>query len=644
MTIITIQCRLVAEEETLRHLWEMMVEKNTLLVNELLQQLRTHPNMEDWLLEGEIPAKVIKGLYESLRAESRFQDMPGRFANAAENLVKYIYKSWFALQEKRIRTLQRKQRWFSLLKSDLELEQESGLSLEKLRTEAMKILTKEKAKLEPSPETELDQATTDSSAALWDKLFTAYDESKKSKSPRRRCATAYLLKNNCEVNEVEEDPKAYQLRRCKKEIEIERLKEQLKSRLPKGRNLSDQEWLEALEQAQGLIVDDDELREVQASLTRQPSSVPFPISYETNTDLRWLRNKQRRICLTFNGKGISKLPFEVFCDQRQLHWFERFVEDYKIFNSKQNEGKVPGGLLTLRSARLVWQEGEGEGEPWQVHRLLLHCSVETRLWTAEGTEEVRAEKIAQTQASIDRQKEKGTQSKKLNTSLERLQTFRGFSRPSRAGYKGNPSIVVGVSFGRVKPVTVAVLNVETGEVLAYRAVKQLLNKPIKEGKTKKKKTQYEQLNRWREQQRLNSHERHKAQKNGAPCKFGESNQGKYVDRLLAKAIVEVAKQYRASSIVLPNLSNIREANESEVRARAEQRFPGDQERQNQYAKDYRASIHRWSYNRLTELIQLKARKSGIATEKARQPPGDNPQEKARNLVLAAYENRKVSAS
>ncbi len=179
MSVITIQCRLVAPEETLRHLWELMVEKNTLLVNELLQQLRTHPNMEDWLLEGEIPAEVIEGLCKSLRAESRFQDMPGRFANAAENLVTYIYKSWFAQQEKRTRSLQRKQRWFSLLKSDLELEQESGLSLEKLRTEATKILTKEKAKLEHSPETELDQATTDNSSALWDKLFAAYDKSKR---------------------------------------------------------------------------------------------------------------------------------------------------------------------------------------------------------------------------------------------------------------------------------------------------------------------------------------------------------------------------------------------------------------------------------------------------------------------------------
>ncbi len=616
------------------------MEKNTLLVNELLKQINTHPDFDKWLKEGNIPASVIEGRCKNLRAESRFQGMPGRFANAAENLVKYIYKSWFALQEERRFRLWRKQRWFSLLRSDLELEQESGLSLEKLRTEATEILIK--AQLECSREAEPDQATTDNSKALWDNLFTAYD---KSKSLRRRCAIAYLLKNGCEVSEVEEDPEAYKRRRRKKEIQIERLKEQLKSRLPKGRNLSDQEWLEALEQAQGLIIDDDQWREVQASLTRKPSPVPFPISYETNTDVRWSRNEHKRICVSFNGEGISKHTFEVFCDQRQLHWFERFDEDYKIFT--QNKQQVPAGLLTLRSARLVWQEGEGEGEPWQVHRLLLHCSVETRLWTAQGTEEVRAEKIAKTQKIIDGMKAKGSRSPKLKdyeSSLERLQTFRGFSRPSRAGYKGNPSIVIGVSFGRAKPVTVAVVNVETREVLVYRDVKQLLSKPIQEGKTKKKKTQYEYLKRWQEQQHLNSHERHNAQKNAAPCNLGESKQGEYVDRLLAKAIVEVAKQYRASSIVLPDLRNIREATDSEVKARAEQRFPGNQELQDCYAKDYRASIHRWSYNRLAKCIQVKAERAGIAIEKVQQPHSGTPQEKAKDLVLAAYENRKVSAS
>jgi IS605 OrfB family transposase len=642
MSIITVQCQLKATEDSLRHLWSLMAEKNTLLVNELLKQINTHPDFDKWLEEGNIPASVIEGLCKNLRAESRFQDMPGRFANAAENLVKYIYKSWFAQQEKRRFRLQKKKDWLSMLKSDLELELESGCSLETLRVQATEILTKKRAELERNQEEKLDQAPKDKSKALFNSLFQAYE---KAKVPQQRCAIVYLLKNNCQVSEVEEDPEAYQRRRRKKEIEIERFTEQLKSRLPKGRNLSKQQCVEAVEQEQGLILNDKKSRQVQASLTRKQSPVPFSISYETNTDLRWLRIEQGRICVSFNGKGISQHTFEVFCDQRQLHWFERFDEDYKIFT--QNKEQVPAGLLTLRSARLVWQEGEGEGEPWQVHRLLLHCSVETRLWTAEGTEEVRAEKIAKTQKIIDSMKAKGSQSKKLKdyeSSLERLQTFRGFSRPSRAGYKGNPSIVIGVNFGRAKPATVAVVNVETGAVLAYRDVKQLLSKLIKEGKTKKKKTQYEQLKRWREQQALNSHERHKAQKKGSPCNFGESKQGEYVDRLLAKAIVEVAKQYRASSIVLPNLRNIREATESEVRARAEQKFPGYKELQNSYAKDYRASIHCWSYNRLSECIEVKAERAGIATEKVHQPHGDTPQEKARNLVLAAYENRKVSAS
>ncbi|MBD2013100.1 hypothetical protein H6F96_03590 [Microcoleus sp. FACHB-53] len=642
MSIITFQCHLKATEDSLGHLWRLMVEKNTLLVNELLQQINTHPDLDNWLQEGNITAQVIQGLCKNLRAESRFQDMPGRFANAAENLVKYIYKSWFALQEKRRFRLQRKQHWLSMLRSDLELEQESGCSLETLRAQATKILTQKKAELERNQEEKPDPAPKDNSKALFNSLFQAYD---KAKAPQERCAIAYLLKNNCNVSKVEEDPEAYQLRRRKKEIQIERLGEQLKSRLPKGRNLSDQEWLEALEQAQELILDDEKLREVQASLTRKQSSVPFSISYETSTDLRWSRNEQGRICVSFNGKGISQHSFEVFCDQRQLHWFERLAQDYKIFT--QHKEQVPAGLLTLRSARLVWQEREGEGEPWQVHRLLLHCSVNTRLWTAEGTEEVRADKIAKTQKIIDSMKAKGSQSNKLTaheTSLKLLNTFEGFSRPSQAGYKGNPSIVIGVSFGRTKPATVAVVNVETGEVLVYRDVKQLLSKPIKEGKTNKKKTQYEQLKRRREQERLNSHERHNAQKNGAPCNFGESKQGEYVDRLLAKAIVEVASQYRASSIVLPDLRNIEEATESEVRARAEQRFPGNQKLQNGYAKNYRASIHRWSYNRLAQCIQVKAERAGIATEQVHQPHGDTPQEKAKNLVLAAYKNRKVSAS
>ncbi|WP_275265855.1 hypothetical protein [Gloeothece citriformis] len=39
MSNITIQCRLVAPEPTRQHLWELMVHKNTPLINELHPKL-----------------------------------------------------------------------------------------------------------------------------------------------------------------------------------------------------------------------------------------------------------------------------------------------------------------------------------------------------------------------------------------------------------------------------------------------------------------------------------------------------------------------------------------------------------------------------------------------------------------------------
>ncbi|MEM7717348.1 MAG: hypothetical protein AAF349_28030 [Cyanobacteria bacterium P01_A01_bin.68] len=50
---------------------------------------------------------------------------------------------------------------------------------------------------------------------------------------------------------------------------------------------------------------------------------------------------------------------------------------------------------------------------------------------------------------------------------------------------------------------------------------------------------------------LSLNSRHKAQKKSAPNNFGESELGQYVDRLLSKEIVAIAKTYSARSIVVP---------------------------------------------------------------------------------------------
>jgi transposase len=104
-------------------------------------------------------------------------------------------------------------------------------------------------------------------------------------------------------------------------------------------------------------------------------------------------------------------------------------------------------------------------------------------------------------------------------------------------------------------------------------------------------------------------QRHSAQKQAAPNQFGESELGEYVDRLLAKEIVAIAQKYQASSIVLPKLGDMREIVQSEIQALAEQKCPEFLEGQRNYAKQYRVSVHQWSYGRLIECIQESSSES-----------------------------------
>jgi hypothetical protein len=641
MSIITIQCRLVAEEETLGHLWKLMTQKNTPLINELLEQIGNYPELEEWIQQGKLPKKLVETLCDSLETDLRFSGQPGRFKSSAITLVDYIYKSWLALQQRRQRQISGKERWLSMLKSDAELEKDCNSSLDVIRVKATELLTQivtssginhnqptDSTKGKKTKKGKADKAPR----RLFSLLFDTYENTTDS---LKRCSLAYLLKNGCQVSEIEEDPEKFAQRRRAKEIEIERLKEQLKSRIPKGRDLTGEQWLEALDTATyNVPKDEDEAKAWQAALLRKSSSVPFPIHYGSSTDWTWFKKGKGRIGVKFNG--LAKYPFEIYCDRRQLHWFNRFLEDWKIYHD--NEKQYSAGLATLRSARLVWLEGKGKGEPWNVHRLTLHCSVDTRAWTAQGTELVCSKKIAAADKEISNKEQKGDLNEKQPQKLqckysERERLKNPFpSRPSKPLYQGQSSILVGVSFGLEKPATVSVVDVAKGKVLAYRNVKQLLG------------DNYKLLTRQRQQQQSLSHQRHKAQKRGAPNEFGESELGQYVDRLLAKAIVAIAKTYQAGSIVLPKLSHIREILSSEVQARAEQKVPNYKKGQQEYAKQYRVSVHRWSYGRLIESIQSQAAKTGIAIEVGQQSIRGSPQEKARDLALSAYSTRITSVN
>jgi transposase len=632
MSQITIQCRLVASESTRQQLWQLMAEKNTPLINELLSQIGKHPEFETWRQQGKHPTGIVKELCEPLKTDPRFIGQPARFYTSATASVNYIYKSWFALMKRFQSQLDGKLRWLEMLNSDTELVEASGVSLDILQTKSAEIL----AQFAPQNPAETQPAkgkkgkkspNSDSDRNLSKNLFDGYSNTEDNLT---RCAISYLLKNGCKISNKAENTDKFAQRRHKVEIQIQRLTEKLAARIPKGRDLTDTIRLETLFNATQTVPENEtEAKFWQNILLRKSSQVPFPVAYETNEDMTWLKNQFGRICVKFNG--LSEHTFQIYCDSRQLHWFQRFLEDQQI--KKDSKNQHSSALFTLRSGRISWQEEEDKGEPWDVNHLTLYCSVDTRLWTEEGTNLVKEEKaeeiaktITQTKAKGDLNDKQQAHLKRKNSSLARINN--PFPRPSQPLYKGQSHILVGVSLGLENPATIAVVDGTTGKVLTYRNIKQLLGE------------NYKLLNRQQQQKHLLCHQRHIAQRMSAPNQFGDSELGEYIDRLLAKEIIALAQTYKAGSIVIPKLGDMREQIQSEIQSKAEQKSDII-EVQKKYAKQYRVSVHQWSYGRLIANIQSQANKAGIAIEEGKQPIRASPQEKAKELAISAYQSRKA---
>ncbi|BAS55909.1 hypothetical protein NIES2135_47960 [Leptolyngbya boryana NIES-2135] len=636
MSVITIQCKLVATEETRRALWHLMAEKHTPLINELLKHIAQDSRFEEWSLTGKLPRLVVSEACNQLKQDPQFSGQPGRFYSSAISTVHRIFLSWLALQTRLRNQISGQTRWLAMLQSDNELTIASQTDINTLRLKASELLTHLNEPISESDQPEVkktrskkkNQTSNQAGANVSRTLFKLYDE---TEDPLTRCAIAYLLKNGCKLPDQNENPEKFIKRRRKTEIRLERLMNTFQTtRIPRGRHLSWHSWIEALETATSHIPEnEEEAAGWQARLLTKPAILPFPVNYETNEDLRWSLNSQGRICVSFNG--LSEHFFEVYCDQRDLHWFNRFLEDQETKKASKNQHS--SSLFSLRSGQIAWQEGKGDAEHWVVHRLVLSCSIETDTWTQEGTEEIRQKKasdcakvIASTKAKENRSQNQDAFIRRRERMLELLENQ--FPRPSYPLYQGQPSILAGVSYGLDKPATLAIVNIQTGKAITYRSIRQILGK------------NYKLLNRYRLNQQRNAHKRHNNQRKGGSSQLRESNQGQYLDRLIAHEIVAIAQEYQVSSLALPDLGDIREIVQSEVQARAEQKILGSIEQQRKYARQYRASVHRWRYAQLTQFIQSQAAQVGISIEITKQPLSGTPQEKARNLAIAAYQSRK----
>jgi transposase len=153
---------------------------------------------------------------------------------------------------------------------------------------------------------------------------------------------------------------------------------------------------------------------------------------------------------------------------------------------------------------------------------------------------------------------------------------------------------------------------------------------------------YKKLAAYRLKQGRNANERHKQQKRGKVSTLSESNQGKHLNRLLAKTIVEVVQEFKAGILALPDLTGLRESLQSELEAKAEWKHPGDRAKQDEYEKDYKTSVHRWPYKQLTQCIEERAVKVGVPTEQRKQPAEGDFKEKAVQIAWSVYRaHRKV---
>jgi hypothetical protein len=621
MSQITIQCRLFADETARQYLWELMCDRNTPLVNELLRLIALHPDFLTWRRRGKIPTAEVTNLAKTLKTDPRFSNQPAKFHISAEKTALYTFKSWVAIQKRTQWKLQGKLSWLRMLRTDEESIADCGQDLEQIRNKAQALLLQYQS----------SEESTESKQNLRRSLYQAYDLTDDALT---QSAIAYLLRNSCEIPaEIEEqDPKKFLEYRRKIENQVKRLTQQLENRLPRGRDLTGERFLTTLESAtRDIPIDNAEASRWQSQLLKRSDLVPFPIVLEDNKDLMWFLDEQGKIALHIGG--LSEHEFTIGCDQRQLHYFKQFLSDYQLISNNKN--LYTSSLAVLRSAKLIWVPTDKRGEPWNIYSLHLFCTLDTRRLTAEGTELVKQEVVAENTKQLINMRGKSNRTKNQDGYIKRLQTTLdkldgSFERPSKPLYRGQSNIIVSVSIGLQSSLIAIVFDVMTQKVLACRSTKQLLGDDYL--------LFNRQQNLQKQQRRLN----HNGQKQGRSRQFSNSALGEHLDRLFAKAIVELAQTCHAGSIALPKLDQINLSIQSAIDAKAQQKIPDCKKGQKKYAKQVRIDLHNWSYSRLNTAILNKAAQSGIEIEYGNQTARASPAEQAKEIALSAYAKRTIS--
>ena len=598
-----------------------MFDRNTPLINELLRLVAIHSDFPTWRSKGKLPTAEVTKLAKTLKTDPRFSNQPAKFHISAEKTVLYTFKSWLAIQKRVQWQLEGKISWLRMLRTGEESIADCGQDLEQIRTKAQALIRKHQS----------SEYSAESKQNFRKHLYKAYD---KTDDALTRTAIAYLLRNSCEIpaETEEKDLKKFLEYRRKIENQVKRLTQQLENRLPRGRDLTGERFLTTLESAtRDVPIDNAEVSRWQSQLLKRSDLVPFPIVLEDNKDLMWFFNEHGKIALHIGG--LTEHEFTIGCAQRQIHYFQQFLSDYQLISN--NKKLYTSSLAVLRSAKLIWVPTDKRGEPWNIYNLHLFCTLDTRRLTAEGTELVKQEVVTENTKQLINMRGKSNRTKNQDGYIKRLQATLdkldgSFERPSKPLYRGQSNIIVAVSIGLQSSLIAIVFDVMTQQLLTCRSTRQLLGDDYL--------LFNRQQNLQKQQRRLN----HNAQKQGRSRQFSNSALGEHLDRLFAKAIVELSQTYHAGSIALPKLDQINLSIQSAIDAKAQEKIPDCKKGQKKYAKQVRIDLHNWSYGRLSAAISNKAAQSGIAIEHGNQSARASPTEQAREIALSAYAKRIIS--
>ena len=623
-----------SSEDVRQHIWQLFLTCSA-LIDELLDRLSKHRKFETWRQQGELPAEDLKACWLDLKNSPLYDDrLPGRFFSSVQSMVGNIYKSWLALNQAKQLELDGLKQLTEIVYSDESLLEMCDCQFEQLQANAESILNL------------IDREISDSEKSLSriKLLFKKYPELPEA-DILSRSAIAYLIRHGCQLKSTIEPAAKFRKWFNTKRKRERRLENQLAGHFPRGRDIQDRALTSCLETTnRDDFTDNLEYILWNNPISRNPPSLPHPIVFGT-TDLRWFKiyRKQHKCTKTVAGESIESLKmtqrlfvefnglsegynyvFEVNCGRRQLPLFQHFFKDYQLNveakKSKKQDNKqqqeYSSGLFILRSAHLLWERQEFQdryrhkslttqtaNEPWNTHQLYLHCSIETDLLTAEGTSKIQQQKIQKASNTIAKQLTNDNPNVKEQQSLKRNQTSlaalkRSLPRPSRSSEQVNPGITVGLIFDPVKPIYLAVVDVITGKTIACRSTRQLLGDK-----------KYPKLSEYRLKQQHNSRHRRKQNQKGQFRQLTESTQGEHLDRLLAKAVIKVAIEFKAASIALPPINNRIEKIQSELEAYAEEEIPEDIGTQQELTRKTSVAIHKWSYNRLSGHIRSNAAKA-----------------------------------